>query len=108
MSGLGKKKAQSLDSLIKYWIASNGITSRLNSRLIFDAWDRVSGAGPYTVRRYVRQGRLYITVNSSVVRSQLMMQRGSYLSRINELLREDELFNPDDPGTGYVKELILK
>ena len=37
-----------------------------------------------------------------------MMQRDVYLSKINALLCEDELFNPDDPSTGYVKELILK
>ena len=31
-------------------------------------------------------------------------------SEINKIkaMREDELFNPDDPSTGYVKELILK
>ena len=108
MSGLGRKKAQPLDTLVKYWIVSNGLTPRLNSRRIFEAWDHVSGAGKYTVRRYFREGRLYITVNSSVVRSQLMMQRDVYLSKINALLCEDELFNPDDPSTGYVKELILK
>ena len=70
--------------------------------------DAASGAGRYTVRRYFRDGKLYITVDSSVVRSQLSFQRDVLLEKINALLAQDELFTCDDPRSGCVKELILK
>ena len=72
------------------------------------AWDAASGAARYTVRRFYRDGKLYITVDSSVVRSQLSFQRDALLKKINALLAEDSLFTRDDARVGFVKELILK
>ena len=60
------------------------------------------------MRRFFRDGRLYITVDSSVVRSQLSFQRQALLDKVNALLAEDELFIHDPSGEGVVKELILK
>ena len=31
-----------------------------------------------------------------------------YFPKANEYLREDELFVPDDPHTGYVRQIVLK
>ena len=84
------------------------LTSGLNTQRIFAAWDAASGAGRYTVRRFFRDGRLYITVDSSVVRSQLSFQRDTLIEKINALLAQDELFTRDDARVGIVKELILK
>jgi hypothetical protein len=35
------------------------------------AWDQASGAAPYTIKRYFRDGKLFITLSSSVLCSQL-------------------------------------
>jgi hypothetical protein len=108
MSRVQRKTAVPLSELIRDYLKAEHLTTPLNTQRIFAAWDAASGAGSYTVRRFFREGRLYITVNSSVVRSQLSFQRDALLRRINTLLEEDELFTRDDARTGFVRELILK
>ena len=108
MSRVARKTAVPLEELIREYLKAARLTGGLNTHRIYAAWDAASGAGRYTVRRYFRDGRLYITVDSSVVRSQLSFQREALLERINALLAEDELFTRDGAGTGFVRELILK
>lgn len=108
MSRVARKTALPLSDLIREYIRTSKLTAGLNMQRIFAAWDAASGAGRYTVRRFFRDGKLYITVDSSVVRSQLSFQRDALLEKINALLTQDELFTCDDPRAGCVKELILK
>ncbi|MBP5625406.1 MAG: DUF721 domain-containing protein [Bacteroidales bacterium] len=97
-----------LAEAIQEYLKAARLTSGLNTQRIFAAWDAASGAGRYTVRRFFRDGKLYITVDSSVVRSQLSFQRDTLIEKINALLAQDELFTQDDARVGCVKELILK
>jgi hypothetical protein len=108
MSRVARKTAVSLSEAIQEYLKAAKLTSGLNTQRIFAAWDAASGAGRYTVRRFFRDGRLYITVDSSVVRSQLSFQRDTLIEKINALLAQDELFTRDDARVGIVKELILK
>ena len=108
MSRVARKTAVPLSDLIREYIQASKLTAGLNTQRIFAAWDAASGAGRYTVRRYFRDGKLYITVDSSVVRSQLSFQRDTLIEKINALLAQDELFTRDDARVGIVKELILK
>lgn len=108
MSRVARKTAVSLSEAIQEYLKAAKLSSGLNTQRIFAAWDAASGAGRYTVRRFFRDGRLYITVDSSVVRSQLSFQRDVLIEKINALLAQDELFTQDDARVGTVKELILK
>ena len=108
MSRVALKTAVSLSEAIQEYLKAAKLSSGLNTQRIFAAWDAASGAGRYTVRRFFRDGRLYITVDSSVVRSQLSFQRDVLIEKINALLAQDELFTQDDARVGTVKELILK
>ena len=108
MSRVARKTAVSLSEAIQEYLKAAKLTSGLNTQRIFAAWDAASGAGRYTVRRFFRDGRLYITVDSSVVRSQLSFQRDTLIEKINALLTQDELFTRDDASVGIVKELILE
>ena len=103
-----RKTALGMDELVKMYIDSMKLSSGLNTRRIFAAWDEVSGAGKFTVKKYFRAGKLYITLNSSVVRSQLHFQKDAIVEKINAALRQDELFTQNDPRVGCVEELILK
>ena len=106
MSRVARKTALPLEELIHEFIRTSRLTPGLNTRRIFAAWDAASGAARYTVRRFFRDGKLYITVDSSVVRSQLSFQRDALLDKVNALLAQDELFTGD--GSPAVQELILK
>lgn len=102
------RRYTSLGDALRLLMKQSGLEPEFSSRRVYAAWEEASGAGAYTVRRYFRDGKLYITVNSSVLRSQLYFQKKALLERINELLSKDDLFPDRGNGAKYVKELILK
>ena len=97
-----------MDKIVEAYIKSMKIAVGLNTQRIFAAWDACSGAGPYTLRRYFRGGKLYITLNSSVLRSQLVLQKDLLIENMNAFLQQDPLFTQDNKTVGFVEELILK
>ena len=46
-------------------------------------------------------------LNKAAVAS-FMMQNDANVKKINAILRQDELFTPEDPKVGFVNEIILK
>ena len=105
---IARKRALSMDEVIRSYIESMKLTPALNTRRVFAAWDEASGAAPYTLKRFFRDGRLYITLSSSVVRNQLSFQSDVLVEKMNSILSGDGLFSGDNPRVSYVKELILK
>lgn len=105
---IARKKALSMDELVRMYIESMRLAPALNTRRIFAAWDEASGAGKYTLKRFFRDGRLYVTLSSSVVRNQLSFQSQALVEKMNAILSKDELFARDDARVSFVKELILK
>lgn len=108
MSRFEKKEAAPLSKLIKMSLMQERLSSGFNLHLIEKAWDAASGAGPATIRKFYRDGTLYITLNSSVLRSRLSRRKEELIEEINAILREDEMFIEEDPNVQYVKELVLK
>lgn len=108
MSRIERKNAVKVGDLVQLFLKQGRLSAGMNTHLVFSAWNSVSGAGEYTVNRFFRSGTLYVTVNSSVVRSQLMMQKDILLEKMNALLAGDELFSADNPVAGYVKKLVIK
>lgn len=108
MSRIERKNAQPVGEALRAYLKAYHLTPGLNTQRVFAAWDQASGAAAYTVRRWYRDGILYITLSSSVIRSQLSIQRQFLLEKINTILAGDELFSQDEPLAGYVKELRLK
>lgn len=105
---MARKRALSMDEVIHSYIESMKLTPALNTRRIFAAWDEASGAAAYTLKRFFRDGRLYITLSSSVVRNQLSFQSEALVEKMNSILSKDGLFAADDTRVSFVKELILK
>lgn len=103
-----RKEAVRMDQLVEEFIKSMRIAAGLNTQRVFAAWDACSGAGPYTLKRFYRGGKLYITLNSSVIRSQLYFQRDILIEKMNAFLAQDKLFTADNRSVGFIQELILK
>ncbi len=103
-----RKEAVSLETVVQQYIKSMKIAAGLNTQRIFAAWDACSGAGPFTLKRFFRGGKLYITLNSSVLRNQLYFQRDVLVEKMNAFLSEDALFTADNKTVSFVQELILK
>ncbi len=103
-----RKNAMPLSRAIQEYLREARLTSGLNTRLIFSAWDEVSGAGPFTIKRFFRSGTLYITLNSSVVREQLKPRKQLLKDKLNERLSGDEMFSQDDRNASWVEDIVLK
>lgn len=103
-----RKNAASMDELISEYIREMKIAAGLNTQLVFNAWDEVSGASIHTIGRFYRKGTLYITLNSSVVRNRLSFQKEALIRSMNNRLASDSLFVKDDPNVGLINELVLK
>jgi len=108
MDRMPRKEPQAMDEVIHDFIRGMRLTAGFNTQRVFDAWDEVSCAGNYTVDRFFKNGILYITLNSSVVRNRLSFQIVSMVHDINEKLLADPLFIKDDPASHLVQKIILK
>lgn len=104
---IARKTALPLVEVFKQMLAESGATVTHNTNLIYSAWDKVSGAGEYTISRCFRDGKLYITLSSSVICSQLAMQKDVLVAKINSSLAGNELYI-GQAVDGPVKQLILK
>lgn len=94
-----------MDTLILEYIRQMKLASGLNRQKIFNAWDKVSGAGRYTIGKFYSKGVLYCTISSSVLRSQLYLQRGMLLCALNKELENDPQY---DRSLGPIKSIVLK
>ena len=105
---LQRKKALGMDEVLPMYIKAMGLGPALNCHRIYKAWEEASGAEKYTMKKFYRDGKLYITLSSSVIRTQLGFSKDAIILKINSLLESDELFLKDLPKVSFVKELILK
>lgn len=105
---LARKSAIGMDEMVRLYIKSMGIAPQMNSHRVYKAWCEASGAASYTSRYFFSEGRLTVTLSSSVARSRLLFQKDALVDRMNVLLKSDELFSTDIKGASYVKELILR
>lgn len=105
---LRRKKALDMDEVVKMFIDSMKISAGLNTQRVFEAWDKASHAGKYTLNKFYRDGTLYVNISSSMVRNQLYFQQADIISEMNRILKEDNLFTKNDPRVGYVSKIVLK
>ena len=49
-----------------------------------------------------------MTLSSSVLRDRLSFQKKDIVDRINEKLKEDPLFTPEDKKISFIKTIVLK
>lgn len=107
-SRLSRDKAQDMGELVMLWVKEMRLGSQLNEQRIMAAWDKVSGAGAYTLGKYVRGGALYVSVSSSVLRVSLIPKARALTEAINAELREDPLFCATDRKVGFIKSIIIR
>lgn len=97
-----------MGALVPMFIKAMRLDAGLNTTLVLKAWDEASGASAYTLNKFFRDGRLFVTVSSSMVRSHLEFQKADIVASINRILENDPLFSNGCAKAGFVKEIILK
>ena len=103
-----RKTAEGMESVMLRYVKAMGISASHNTRRIVAAWNEASQAGANTIRTFFKDGTLTVTLNSSVIRSVLLMQSDLLIAKMNQILDEDELFIKDDPRLKKVEKLVLK
>ena len=108
IKGTPRKEALGMDQIVPMYIRAMKLSAGLNTQRVFAAWDAVSGVRDFTLRKFYRDGKLHVTLSSSMVRSHLEFQKEAILLAVNEFLGKDDLFVKDYDKVGYVKEIILR
>lgn len=112
MSGNGnrisRKEAQGMEELISQYIREMKLAAGLGRQHVYDAWMQVSGASAYTVDLTFRNGVLYCTLSSSVVRNRLYFRKTELLRLLNECLKNDPVHVSGGNSGPIVRDLILR
>ena len=105
---LERKDPSPMSELVPMFLKLSGMTNVVNENLIMSAWDKVTGAGPYTLKKYVRNGILTCHISSSVVRNQLFFQKEEIVAAINAEVASDPVNAGNQGNRKYLKSIILK
>lgn len=85
-----RQNAEPVSELLKEFVALNKLGRGLYSQAVFKLWDDVSGLGMYSMNKFLKNKVLYVSISSSVLRSQLLMQKDFILEELNRRLEKDE------------------
>ncbi len=94
-----RSKTISLAEAMKDYIKEMNLEGKLNEVHLIDSWEEIVGKAiaSRTTRLYIKDQILYIHLNSSVVRNELLMLRQGLKERLNEAA-----------GSEVIKDIVLK
>ena len=93
-----RENTQLIKSVIEEFIKEERLEEGLNRARLFKAWDLVVGEiANATTGKYFKDGVLYCTINSSILRTQMYYRKDDIIAHMNKMLN----------GT-IVTKLILK
>ena len=83
-----KQKAEQVGTLIQHFLREEGLETPYNEYRLIQAWPEVMGQGiaNLTSALQIRGGVLYIRLQSSVLRQELMASRRQLAQRLNEFV----------------------
>jgi predicted nucleic acid-binding Zn ribbon protein len=94
-----RSNTQSLGEAIREYLRQSKLERPLKERQLVRSWESLLGrsVAKATTRIYIKDGTLYVHLNSSVVKNELFMLKDEILQRLN-----------DASGEELVREIILK
>ena len=95
---MSKSNDQNLKDSLQQYLAHYRLKDKANEFKLVSKWEKIVGTfiGKYTEELKVKDKKLYIRVNSSTVKHQLMISREKIVELINT-----------EMGQGYIKEIVL-
>ncbi len=81
-----KSQTQNISEIISLILKSNGLEDKLAQTRLIQSWEELLGksVARLTKKIYVSNRTLFVSLNSSVVRSELQMIKKDLLIRLNE------------------------
>ncbi len=94
-----RKNSQTIGEVLREYIDSLHMRRKLKESRIEKQWEELLGknAASLTKRVFIRNGVLYVYLNSSVLRNEILMMRETLIARINE-----------NAGEEIVTKIVLK
>jgi len=91
-------KEDSIDNLINSVLGQWGYSKKIKETEVVDAWKDIIGVSiaNRTLKIYMNNGKLYVQVNSSIVKNELIMLKEGIRTALNKRVGED-----------IVKEVII-
>ena len=93
IKGVPRNEALGMGQMVPLFVRARGLSAGLNTMRVFSAWDEVSGVKDFTLRKFYRDGKLFVTLSSSMVRTHIELQKDSILQAVNSFLEKDSLFD---------------
>lgn len=80
-----------IGEVLREYIDSMSMGRKLKESRLDKYWEEILGknAASHTKKLYIRKGVLYVYLNSSVLRNELLMMRETIIRRINEKAGEE-------------------
>ena len=94
-----KSNTQTIASVIKDYLKEAQIEGKLKEVQVVNSWEELVGKtiARRTNRIYIKNGKLYLHMNSSIVKNELLMFREGIIERINT-----------NAGEEIVKEIVIR
>ena len=94
-----KSNTQTIANVIKDYLKEAQIEGKLKEVQVVNSWEELVGKviARRTNRIYIKNGKLYLHMNSSIVKNELLMHREGIIERINT-----------NAGEEIIKEIVLK
>ena len=94
-----RNNTQSIAEVIRAYLKESRIEKHLKERQLVQSWETLLGktVARSTRKIYLKDGKLIVHVNSSVVKNELFMLKNEIIQKLN-----------DEAGEELVKEIILR
>ena len=94
-----RNKTISLADAVKDYIREMNFEGKLNEAGIINSWEETVGKaiGSRTSKIYIKDQVLYVHLNSSVVRNELLMLRQALMEKLNE-----------KSGTQVIRDIVFR
>ena len=81
-----KSQTQNISEIISVIMKQNGLDEKLAEVRAIKSWEELLGitVARYTKNLYIKNHTLYVSLNSSIVRNEIMMIRDELIKKINE------------------------
>jgi|AntAceMinimDraft_9_1070365.scaffolds.fasta_scaffold01821_7 predicted nucleic acid-binding Zn ribbon protein len=82
---LKKNNENSLGDVLKQLFDAYGWTEKMDSVRIINSWEKIVGGifAKHTTNLYVKNKKLYVILDSSVLRNELYMERSTLVKKLN-------------------------
>lgn len=94
-----RSKVRKIRDVLQEFLRENKLDVKLRERGIIDSWEELMGKTIFraTKQIYIKDGKLFVVISSSVIRNELYMLKSEIVKKLNERAGED-----------IITELVLK